>query len=333
MLRVLQIGLGPLGQQVLRDLGERRLGALVGALDTDPGLAGRALREVMPGLPARCGEDLVVSPELAGAPDADVAIVTTSSWLPDCAPLFEALLERGLAVVSTCEELAWPWLKHPALADALDARARAAGGRLLGTGVNPGFLMDTLPLALTAVAREVRAVEIERVQDAARRRLSFQRKVGVGLTTAEFAERAASGRFGHAGLHESLAFVAANLGFEVGPIEGGLEPVIAERELESGLGPVAPGRVRGLRETACAATADGETIELTFEAVAGCEDPRDRVAIEGAPPLDLRIEGGVHGDVATSSIVLNAMRTLVDAPAGLHTMASLPPVRWRRAPE
>lgn len=329
MLRVIQVGLGPLGRQLVRDLCERRLGRVVAAIDVDTELIGRPLSQLVP----ECGGDVTVTRDLDGAVAADVAVVTTSSWLGDCASTFDRLLERGLAVVSTCEELCWPWRLHGELARSLDERARAQGGRLLGTGVNPGFLMDALPIFATAVSRDVRGIEIERVQDAGLRRIPFQRKVGLGMTREEFEERALTGRFGHAGLHESLDFVAKTLGFEIGEIEGSLAPVIAESELACDLGTIAPGRVRGLRETARAATADGRSISLAFEATAGCEEPRDRVRITGEPDIDLCIAGGVHGDVATTSIVLNAIPSLLEAPPGLHTMASIPPVRWRRASE
>lgn len=333
MLRILQVGLGPLGRQVVRDLCQRRLGHVVAAIDVDPELTGRALRQLVPEATAEGGGNVKIGSKLGDLPQADVAIVATSSWLEDCAPTFAALLERKLAVVSTCEELVWPWRKHAARARELDALARARGGRLLGTGVNPGFLMDAWPLMATAVSRDVRGIEIERVQDAAIRRIPFQQKVGLGLSREEFVERTLTGRFGHAGLHESLDFVARTLGFEIGEIEGSLAPLIAEHELASGVGTIAPGRVRGLRETARAATADGRTIALTFEAQVGCEDPRDRVRVLGEPEIDVRITGGVHGDVATTSIVLNSMRSLLDAAPGLHTMVSVPPVRWRRGAE
>jgi hypothetical protein len=326
MWRILQVGLGPLGRQVAGELCARRLGRLVGAVDPHPELVGKPLSELVPGAP----EGLRVAAGLEALPDAEVALVTTSSWLSDCMPIFDPLLGRGLAVVSSCEELCWPWLRQAPLAEALAERARARGGRLLGTGVNPGFLMDALPLVATAVVRELRSLRVERVQDAACRRLPFQQKVGLGLSLEDFAERAAGGRFGHAGLEESIAFLANSLGLEVGPIESSMEPVLAERPTPSGLGSIAPGRVRGLRQRAFARTEDGRSLELRFEALAGCEAPRDGVHITGEPEIRLEIPGGVHGDVATSAILLNAIPSLLAAPPGLHTMASVPPVRWQR---
>ena len=51
---------------------------------------------------------------------------------------------RGSCVVSTCEELAYPFRKYPELAAKLDAEAKDGGVALIGTGINPGFVMDKL---------------------------------------------------------------------------------------------------------------------------------------------------------------------------------------------
>jgi 4-hydroxy-tetrahydrodipicolinate reductase len=330
MLRILQVGLGPLGRAVVRDLHERRLGHVVAAVDVDPELAGRSLATLLP----ECAERVHIEAGLDDVDpglEVDAAVVTTSSWLTNCAPTFRALLERGLAVVSTCEELIHPWHRHAELAGELDALARAHGGRLLGTGVNPGFLMDALPVFATSVCREVRCVRVDRVQDASLRRLPFQKKVGVGLEREEFAAAAATGRFGHAGLEESLRFVADRLDLEVDAVEQTIEPLLAEEQLDSGLGPIAPGIVRGLRQVATGRAGGELRVELTFVAAVGEPDPHDAVRIDGSPELSLRIPGGVHGDVATTAIVLNAIRSLRAAPPGLHTMASVPLVGWRAA--
>jgi 4-hydroxy-tetrahydrodipicolinate reductase len=249
------------------------------------------------------------------------AVVTTRSSLEACAPTFRALLERGLAVVSTCEELAWPQLRHPQLADELDRLARERGGRLLGTGVNPGFLMDTLPSALTAVCRDVRAVRVFRIQDASTRRLPFQRKIGAGLTPEEFAARVAAGDLRHVGLGESLHFVAACAGLELDDWSEELEPVLGE-----------DGLARGVRQVAQGTRAGAVAVRLEFVAAVGQADPQDRIEVDGEPSLELRIPGGVHGDVATAAIVGNAIAPLLASPPGLHTMASLPLVSCRHHP-
>ena len=322
----MHLGLGPLGVKVLNELLERRLFEVAAAVDINPELAGKPLATVCPKAPG----DLKILAGLEQVKDwgaIGAAIVTTSSDLRACAPTFRELLKRGLPVVSTCEELLFPWLRHKALAQELDALAKQHGGRLLGTGVNPGFLMDALPVFATAVCRSVKAVGCYRFQDASSRRIPFQKKIGVGLDDEQFAARVRDGSLRHVGLGESLHFIAHYLGLTVERWEEDIAPVKAEREMVSGMGVVPRGRCAGVRQVARGYHDDREVVRLEFQAAIGQEDPYDRVVIEGEPGVDLVIQGGVHGDVATSAITLNSVGSLLGAAPGLHTMATIPMVR------
>ena len=332
MLRILHVGLGPLGKKVVADLHVRRLGEVVAAIDVSPDLAGRKLGELVPETKSKT---VVVSSidEIRDWGLIDAAIVTTLSELDLCAPLFRDLLARGASVVSTCEELCWPWLRHAKLAQELDLLARENRGRLLGTGVNPGFLMDAFPAFATSISSVVSRIEVVRRQDASIRRVPFQRKIGAGLAPAEFEREVVAGRIRHVGLPESLHFLASVLAIPIERWEESIQPVLAERRLESGLGPIEPGRAAGVRQEAIGLVGSEIRIRLDFVAAVGLADPHDRVIVHGEPPVDLVWKGGVHGDVATSAIVLNAIRPLLASAPGLHTMATIPLVRCARAPE
>lgn len=321
VLRVLQLGLGPLGIKIAGDLQRRKLGTIVAAVDPSATLAGRPLSEVVPGASAdvriASGLDEVTAP-------IDVAIVSTVSDLREAAPTLKALAARGISAVSTCEELAWPWDRHPAIARDLAAAAEAGGARILGTGVNPGFVMDALALAITTACAEVRRVEIHRIQDASTRRLPFQKKIGATLSVPEFEKLAAAGTIRHVGLRESVGMVAANLGFHLDRVEETIAPVIADTALACGLGAIAPGVARGVHQEAHAFAGGREVITLIFHAAIGEPQPMDRVIVDGSPPVDLVIRGGLHGDISTSAVVLNSIRSLLAAKPGLHTMSTLP---------
>lgn len=323
MFQLLHVGLGPLGQRVIADLAERRLGRVIAAVDPAPKCVGRDLADLVAGLP----RGVRVRGHLDEVSEWDrirCAVVTTRSDLELCMDTFRALLARGAAIVSTCEELAWPWLRHPVLAQELHELAVRGGGRIVGTGINPGFLMDALPLYATSACNAVRALRIERIQDAAQRRLPFQEKVGVGLAPAEFERRVAAGTLRHVGLGESLHFLAHFLGWRIERWEESIAPVLAGRAFASGLGPVPAGAARGVRQEARAWVEGRVALELVFQATVGEGEPRDRVVIEGEPAFELVIPGGVHGDTGTSALVLNVIRSLLAAEPGLHTMASLP---------
>jgi 4-hydroxy-tetrahydrodipicolinate reductase len=322
MLRILHVGLGPLGVMIVADLHERRLGKVVAAVDVSKEIAGKRLEQVVKGVRS----SVRVVNDFAGVDfeGIDCAIVTTSSDLARCAPTFRALLKKGATVVSTCEELSWPWLRHARLARELDRLARKHGGRLLGTGVNPGYLMDAFPVAVTAISKSVSRVEVHRYQDASSRRVPFQKKIGVGLTDAEFNRQVKAGTLRHVGLGESLHFIAHQLGLGVDRWEETITPVRARRNFKSGLGVVKKGVICGVRQEARGFAKKRVTVELKFEASIGLADPHDRVIVDGVPAIDVRWDGGVHGDIATSAITLNTIAPLRKSPPGLHTMATIP---------
>ena len=185
-IKVVSIGLGPIGAGVVKQLAARKGFTLVGAVDIDPAKIGRDVGEV-------CGVGrklrVAVTDDITKTLKAvkpDVAVLCTSSSIKKVVPEFEAVLKQKVPIVSTTEELAYPVKAHAAVARKIDALARRARVAVLGTGVNPGFTMDALPIALTGVCESVRAIEVDRVQDARIRRLPFQQKIGAGLTREQF---------------------------------------------------------------------------------------------------------------------------------------------------
>lgn len=337
MLHVLVVGLGPLGQRVTTDLVQRRLGAVAGAVDINPGLAGKPLSEVIPGL-ASLGAEASAAVKVHSSLDLalrqvkfDVAIVTTQSSLKGCADTFRTLLASGASVVSTCEELTFPWLADAGLATELDAIAKRSGGRLVGTGVNPGAMMDAIPVMLSCLCTQVSRCEIYRIQDASNRRDQFQKKIGATLSPQAFAEGIKAGWLRHVGLGESLHFAAHHLGLGFDRWEETIEPVIADRAMTCSIGPIAAGQACGVRQVARglrrSEQGEQEVITLVFQAAIGQSNPMDRIVLHGTPKVDVTFAGGVHGDVATSAMTLNVIQSLLAAPSGLHTAASLPMLR------
>ena len=324
-IAVLQAGLGALGRGLTAYLLERPSLEIVGAVDPDPGLVGRDLGEVG-GLDRKLG--IEVSADLDGAPAAEAAVVTTVSSLSAGLPLMRALVERGANIVSSCEELSYPWQTNPELSAEIDEMAKAAGVSVLGTGVNPGFLMDTLPVALTAVSRDVRKLTVLRYQDARPRRLPFQKKIGAGTTPEEFEEKKRSGVLRHVGLTESMHLIAARMGWRLDRTEDVIEPVIAEQEVSSQEITVKPGMAAGVFQIGRGYVGGEEKIRLEFRACLGEAEVQDTIILEGTPPLLFTAPEGVNGDVATCAILTNSIPVVVAAPPGLRTMADLPLVSW-----
>jgi 4-hydroxy-tetrahydrodipicolinate reductase len=264
------------------------------------------------------------------ATDADVIVLTTASHLDKLMPQLVACIEARKSVISTCEELAHPFETAPELAHKVDELAKANGVVVLGTGVNPGFLMDALPTFLSSVCRDVKSVRVERYQDASIRRLPFQQKIGAGLTPAEFEEKRKAGRIRHVGFSESIRMIARALDWPLDRITDEVHPVVAERPVKSQFIEVRPGMCAGLRQIGYGYVGGAPLITLELQAYLGHPDPRDTVIIDGQPPIRSTIEGGVNGDVATCSMVINAIGAALAAPPGLRTMIDIPLTRWSR---
>ena len=324
-IRVLQVGLGPIGMAVARQLAARRGFELVGGVDIDPAKVGRDVGQVC-GLAEPLG--LVVRDDLDGALAElapDVAALCTSSSLERMTPTAESCLAAGAAVASSTEELMYPWREQPELAQRLDQAAMRAGLAILATGVNPGFAMDAHPLNLTSVCQRVDAIQVRRVQDAGLRRLPFQRKIGAGLTPEEFARKAEAGDVRHVGLAESIGLLAAAMGWTLDEITDEIEPVIVDEPVASDQVQVAAGQVAGVRQIGTGSENGRVRVRLEFVARIGEPESFDEVHVEGVPSLHSRIEGGIPGDVATASMVVNSIPRVLTAPPGLVTMKDLPP--------
>ena len=323
-IRVVQFGVGPIGASIARLLRQKKSLEIVGGIDRDPAKAGRDLGEIVGAPDAPWGVPVSARPPAVLDRPVDVVMHTTSSSLPAVMDELLACIHAGCCVVSTCEELAYPFRKHPELSAQLDAAAKEEGVALVGTGVNPGFVMDKLVLVLSAVAQRVDFAKAVRIVDASKRRLPLQKKIGAGITEAEFHEQVAAGIIKHHGLPESVAMVADGLGLVVDDISETIEPVIAEETVKTPFLEVAPGQVAGVHQIARGASKGEEKIFMELQMYVGAKHPGDTVELRGEPNLSLTIPGGAHGDIATAAIAVNAIPAILAAPAGLRTVRDLP---------
>jgi 4-hydroxy-tetrahydrodipicolinate reductase len=323
-IRLLHVGLGPIGAGVVRQAAERRGLTIVGGVDLDPAKAGRDLGDVV-GLGRRLRAPVTADIKSAlKATRPDVVVLCTSSALRAIVPQIAVIVGARKPIVSTTEELAYPWFSQRRLASRIDALARKRRVAVLGTGVNPGFVMDALPIALTAVCERVERITVARVQDASIRRLPFQQKIGSGLSEAEFEAHVRSGKVRHVGLTESIAMIGDSVGWKVDRISDEIHPRIADARVSSEFLTVEPGRVCGIIQDGVGYVKGEPLIRLHMEAYLGAPKSYDSVDIEGSPRLSMKIAGGIHGDIATAAIVVNSIPKVLAAPPGLHTMRTLP---------
>jgi len=318
------MGLGFIGREVARAARASPELELVGAVDTHPQLLGKKFGDLVgdKSLGFKVSGSLE---EALGKTRKNVILLhATGSRLPQVAEQILEAVRLGMPVVSTCEELAFPYLKHPELAEKLDRAAQRSGVSILGTGVNPGFVLDRLVAVAGQVCGQVRHVSAKRTVDARTRREALQRKVGAGLTEDEFLALVDKEQLGHVGLLESAALCALGLGMDCDDFEEEIAPVLAEEDIKGGAFVVKKGRVAGISQTAVGLEEGQERVRLELTIALGAEESGDSIKLEADPPLELVIKGGVAGDSATAHLVVNAAPRLASAEPGLLTVLELP---------
>ncbi|MDP6511271.1 MAG: dihydrodipicolinate reductase [Dehalococcoidia bacterium] len=335
-VRVALFGVGEIGRHIARFLVGKPGIEVVAAVDSDPAKAGRDLGEVL-GTGRRLGVVVATDAErgLHGR-GAEVAVHATGSYFRPVFAQLQALVEHDINVVSTCEELGYPYLTEPGLAEELDGLAQRHGVSVLGTGINPGFLMDTLPIVLSSACSEIKVIRMKRAIDASGRRQAFQKKVGAGLTPEGFAQAVEERTVtGHVGLEQSIGLFAAAVGWEIDSIQAGLpQPVLATAPVCSPKIRVEAGQVAGMRQVARGTRRGEDVIVLEFEAYLGAPDERDEVHIDGTPPIHMTISPCVHGEPGTVGVVASAIPRVLAAPPGLITVKELPlPSAWLGGPK
>lgn len=323
-IRVVQFGLGPIGQACVKVLLQKPGVELAGAIDIDPAKVGRDLGEVC-GLRRSTG--LIVRGDAEAALAAwrpQVVVHTTSSFLHRVEDQLAAIVRAGSHVVSSSEELFYPYERDPEFCRRIEALAQQHGVAVVATGVNPGFAMDILPLTLTGVCTDVKALRITRVADASKRRLPFQQKIGAGLTPAQFRAKVRAGGFGHIGLRESALTVLRRLGWQADRFIESIKPMLATRRVTTPYLTVKQGQVTGIHQTLKCRQGAKTLLVFDWKMYVGAPESYDRVEIKGDPPLIMNIDGGIFGDTGTIGALVNTIPRVLQAAPGLRSAVDLP---------
>ena len=325
-LKIVLYGLGAIGSQIAKFILEKEGLEVVGAIDIAEEKIGRDLGTIL-----EIGKQLNITvtndaDALFSKIKADLVVHATSSYLKEATPQILRCLNAGLDVVSTCEELSYPYYKYPSLANEIDRLAKTKGVTVLGTGINPGYLMDALPIALTGPCKEVKSIRVTRMMYSGDRRSSYQKKIGTGLSPDEFKKMIEEGKItGHVGLTESIAMIAAAVGWKLDKIETlSPEPIICENEIKTSYITIKPGQVAGIKNGAHGIKGKEIVITLEFISHANIKKPYDSISIKGIPNIHQKIYGGIHGDIGTVAMVVNAIPKVINANPGLVTMKDLP---------
>jgi 4-hydroxy-tetrahydrodipicolinate reductase len=328
-IRVLVLGMGQMGSGIARLVLDKQGLELVGAcghraehLGMDVGRAIGLDRD----LGIRISADLDSTIKTTRP---HVAIQATCSRVADAAVEISTLVRHGIHVISIAEEMAFPACASPALADELNRLAVANKVSILGTGINPGFVLDLLVIALTGVCAEVESVTARRVNDLSPYGPTVLRSQGVGLWPKEFEQCVKDGSVvGHIGFPQSIHMIARALGWEIERIDESREPIVARLQRETPFVKIAPGHVAGCLHTAIAYRDEKPAITLIHPQqihpqLEGVETG-DTIEICGIPNIRLAGSPEIPGGTATIALAVNMIPRVLNAPAGLHTMAELP---------
>lgn len=327
-VRVALFGFGQIGRRVATILNRRTGIGVVAVISRS--LAGQPACAVLPDLPAH----LVIKEDARGAlaeSHPDLVLHATAPRLSEVLDQLTLAIEARCHVISSCEELAYPWVVHRGAAEALDRQARRAGVSVLGTGVNPGFVFDALVLEALSSRWNPTAIAVSRVTDASSFGPAVRGRLGLGLGPAQFDAYVAAGNVaGHIGFRESMDLVATALGLEVELFKESMSPVIADRDRAG----VTVGQTAGFTQRATGICSDRLrfdfrlSLHLWPQAV-GLEVV-DSIRIEdGDVPYELQVRpASIALDTAAAQMVNVIPHILVGEP-GLRTRLDLRgPVPW-----
>ncbi len=328
-IRVLQWGLGAMGSGMARLMLEKPGLQIVAAVDCHPDYVGRDLGVVL-GLGQELGVIVTDQPEtVLDQEKVDLVTIATTSWTERQMPDLRKIITAGINVTSIAEEMADADAQSPELAKELDELAKQNGVTVLGTGVNPGFVLDFLVIALTAGCHSVERIEASRVNDLSPYGPTVMATQGVGTSPEVFRQGVANGTIvGHVGFPESINLISEALGLGVDRIVENREPIVSKVYRETAYIQVEPGMVAGCSHTGIGYCGEKEVVRLVhpqqIHPHLEDQDTGDYIDIYGEPEIHMAIKPEVAGGQATIGITVNMIPHVVAATPGLKRMIDLP---------
>lgn len=323
-------GFGAMGSGIARVLMNRKGVELTGVCDTAPDKAGRSIYALL-------GEERGERPDAVVTDDIhallsrrpDLCVVATNSFVKDVFEKVRLVCEHKVNVLTIAEEMSWPWAQSPELSEKMDAIAKENGVSILGTGINPGMMMDLLAVCLSGCMTNVSHVRCERVNSLSPFGKAVMDEQGIGITTEDFDEGVRNGTLaGHVGFAESSGMIARALGFSLDTFKQQMLPIVTEVDRKSPYGFAARGHVAGVNMTAQAEEQGVEKISLIhpqqIEPQLGGVDTGDYITLQGEPPVSMAIKPEVDGGKGTIAMACNMLPFVVAARPGLLSMLDLP---------
>lgn len=330
-IKAIVYGVGAMGSNMVRLLQRRPFSRVVGAVDWDPRKIGRDVGDVA-GLEIPLGINVAYPPdEVLGKIDADVVLLATTAFIEEAYPIIVDILKQSINVITIAQELFFPLPHHTPLAQEIDQLARTAGVSVTSVGINPGFIMDIIPIVASLPCWSVKKVKSERIVDFSPYGPDEMRHIGAGLTPQDFNAGVREGKIGHIGLLETAAMVSNCLGLGVDELHQEKSAIITNKVRESQFIKISSGRVCGFKQNVVGTNSGEIRLDLSMVGLVCPDFGEDRLTlgdytrIEGEPSVDVTIKEEISqkGGLGTAGVAVNMIPRILASAPGFHTMNEL----------
>jgi 2,4-diaminopentanoate dehydrogenase len=330
-IRVIQYGVGAMGSNMAKLLEMRPEAEVVGAVDHDPAKIGRDLGEVAD-LGSRTGIKVSFpADEVLRKVEADVVLLATTAFVDEAFEPIMKSIEKRCRVVTICQELFFPVGKNVEKARAIDQKAREMGVGVTAVGINPGFIMDIVPIVCSVPCWEIEKVFVRRVVDFSPYGPDEMRHIGAGLSATGFSEGVRRGDIGHIGLLETTAMVAHCLGLDIDELRQTKDPMVTKKGRKSSFITISPGKVCGFRQDVVGVRKGERLLDMKMVGIVAPDLDEDGVElgdyarIDGTPSVDIQIKEEIsqRGGLGTAGVAVNMIPRVMNVAPGFHTMNTL----------
>ncbi len=322
-------GFGAMGAGMAKMLSKKTGADIAAVCDLHPERVGKSIGEI---LNIERWTDVIIENDIEKALEGksiDLCLLATDSFTKGAFKKLKTIMEKGINVITTAEEMAYPKAQEPHLAQEIDAIAKANGVTVLGTGINPGMIMDLLVVCLTGCMEEVTHVEAKRINSLSPFGVTVMDEQGVGITETEYYRRVAEGKLaGHVGFNESINMIADAIGWKVERFEQQMSPILTTVDRKSTYGFAAAGNLAGINMTG-QGFVDGEVkIDMVhpqqIEPEVEGTHTGDYITLKGSPEVNMSITPEVDGGIGTIAMCVNMIPHVINSRPGLRTMIDLP---------
>ncbi len=322
-------GFGAMGAGMAKMLLKKSGVDIVSVCDVHPQRAGKSVAEIL-----GCEKygDVIIEPDIEKSlanVKPDICLLATDSFTKGAFEKIKLLLNKKINVITTAEQMAYPKANEPELTEKLNEIAKQNGVTVLGTGINPGLIMDLLVVCLTGCMEDVEHIEAKRVNSLSPFGETVMHEQGVGITKQEYDKREADGTLaGHVGFAESVNMIADAIGWKLDKFEQQMKPILTTVDRKSPYGFAAAGNLAGINMTGQGYVDGGVKIDMIhpqqIEPEMGGTHTGDYIKIKGSPEVNMAINPEVDGGIGTIAMCVNMIPHVINANPGLKTMIDLP---------